>query len=120
MRPFPVAKYSSPAASSPKEVNDITRNGSRRRSAARPSCTPTAVHVTAGHRAAAFVMAVDVDRRDELTRSERCVRIARAALEDVPAVVREGGDLCPRPVVDLFPFALTDVADVEVAVRTIE
>src|SRR5712691_4196227 len=51
--------------------------------------SPTAVHVAAGHGAAALVVAVDVDRSDELAGSERGVRIARAALEDMPAVVRE-------------------------------
>src|SRR5256885_2367045 len=36
MRPFSVAKYSSPEASSPKDVSEATRNGSRRTSTARP------------------------------------------------------------------------------------
>ena len=38
MPPFAVAKYSSPAASSPKEVNVDTVKGSRRTSVARPAC----------------------------------------------------------------------------------
>ena len=143
MRPFPVAKYSSPAASSPKEVNVDTRKGSRRTSVAFPSlhaqapddsgaivaeeiaagCRghgPTAVHVPTCHRTVAFVMAEGVNRCDEPARSERGVRIARGALKGPPPVVGECRDLGTRPVVDLFPVALSHVADVEVAVRTVE
>ena len=36
MRPSPVAMYSSPAASSPNDVSEATRNGSRLTSAAAP------------------------------------------------------------------------------------
>src|SRR5207247_7523975 len=59
-------------------------------------------------------------RRDELPRPERRVRVARAALEHVPAVVGQRADCGGRAVVDLLPVPLADVADVEVAVRTVE
>src|SRR6266545_1063214 len=81
---------------------------------------PAAIDVPTGYGAGTAVVVVDVNRRDELSRSERRVRIARAALEGLPAVVRERLDLGLRPVVDLLPVSLSDVRDVEVAVRTIE
>src|SRR5690349_6286616 len=42
------------------------------------------------------------------------------ALVRRPAVVRQPADERPRPVVDLLPLVLADVADVEVTRRAIE
>jgi hypothetical protein len=79
-----------------------------------------AIHVAARYRAVAFRMAVHVHRRHELAISKGGVRKARAPLEDLPAVVGKRRDRRARSEVDLFPAALADVTDVEIAVRTVE
>src|SRR5439155_15267589 len=55
-----------------------------------------------------------------LTRPQGRVRIAGSAFENVPAVVRERGDLRTRAIVDLLPVPLPHVADVQVAVGAVE
>src|SRR6266516_1788208 len=82
----------------------------------------TAIHVAACDRAGAAGVRVRSHRGDQVALAHERIRrvVGRLALEAVPAVVRKPADLGRVAVVDLFPVALADVADPEVARLVVE
>src|ERR671936_367175 len=108
------------AARDPQAPDDARTVVAEKVAAGRRRDGPAAIDVDARDRAAPLAMVVHVHRRDELTGSERGIRIARVSLERAPPVIGERRDVVGGAVVDLLPVALADVREIEVAVRAVE